>query len=173
MKKFLKYCVFETKWGYFGLAGNDFSISRTILPGTNPKAVESELLAHEVQAQNDRNYFKDVQKAILAYFEGDYIQFEQDIPLDISQFGDFTQAILNHCRNVKYADTVTYNYLAKICGNDKASRAVGYAMSVNPIPLIIPCHRVLRKDGGLGGFSASGGVVLKQRLVEHERQCRR
>jgi len=77
--------------------------------------------------------------------------------------------VLRACRNIPHGQTATYGALAARVGSPAAARAVGGAMAANPIPLIIPCHRVLRADGGLGGFSTTGGTATKQRLLQHER----
>jgi O-6-methylguanine DNA methyltransferase len=72
-------------------------------------------------------------------------------------------------RGVKRGRTVTYGELAARAGG--GPRAVGGALAANPVPLIVPCHRVVRADGGCGGFSAPGGVALKRRMLELERRC--
>jgi methylated-DNA-[protein]-cysteine S-methyltransferase len=77
--------------------------------------------------------------------------------------------VLEACRGIPYGRTTTYAELAAKAGNPRAARAAGSAMSHNPIPIIIPCHRVLHTGGGLGGFSAPGGLSLKERLLAMER----
>jgi len=80
--------------------------------------------------------------------------------------------VLQACRNISFGQTRTYSDLAKQVGSPNAARAVGGVMAHNPIPLIIPCHRVLRTDGGLGGFSAPGGIAIKQKMLHHEQSAR-
>jgi len=82
--------------------------------------------------------------------------------------GPFVQEVLHACRKIAFGQTMTYAGLAKQVGSPNAARAVGSALASNPIPLIIPCHRVLRTDGGLGGFSAPGGTDTKRKMLRHE-----
>ena len=72
-------------------------------------------------------------------------------------------------RTVKYGKTVSYGDLARLIGNPKASRAIGSVMAQNPLPLIIPCHRVIKQDGSLGYFSGPGGVHTKQHMLKLEK----
>ena len=86
-------------------------------------------------------------------------------------FEPFQAAVLNACRRVKHGKTITYGQLAKEIGKSNAARAVGNALARNPLPLIIPCHRVLAANNKLGGFSAPGGKNLKARLLKHEQHA--
>jgi methylated-DNA-[protein]-cysteine S-methyltransferase len=70
--------------------------------------------------------------------------------------------------NIPYGHTTTYSHLAATANHSKAARAVGSALSKNPLPLIIPCHRVIKKNGKPGGFTAPGGTKTKQKLLNHE-----
>lgn len=70
---------------------------------------------------------------------------------------------------VKSGETVTYGELANMAGNPKGARAVGMAMKTNPIPIIVPCHRVVRSGGDLGNYSSYNGVVTKKWLLQHEK----
>lgn len=80
----------------------------------------------------------------------------------------FQQEVWKACALIPYGETRSYSDIAKMIGNPKAVRAVGTALSKNPIPLIIPCHRVLRSDGQLGGFA--GGLDVKQALLDLEKK---
>ncbi len=79
----------------------------------------------------------------------------------------FQKRVWCETKNIPYSSTITYSELAHRCGNFSAVRAIGMALGANPIPIIIPCHRVLRSDGELGGFSA--GIEIKKRLLELEK----
>uniref|UniRef100_A0A8C5QJW9 Methylated-DNA--protein-cysteine methyltransferase n=1 Tax=Leptobrachium leishanense TaxID=445787 RepID=A0A8C5QJW9_9ANUR len=82
----------------------------------------------------------------------------------------FTKTVLySLMKNVKMGDTVSYKRLAEIAGNDKAARAVGGAMRSNPVPLIIPCHRVICSDGKTGNYSSGKANHLKEWLLAHEK----
>jgi len=184
----MKYCVFETNWGYFSLGGTAKELCLTKLPGLDADELESLLLRDlaaiervlgrsaggsrsDPEIESDLSYFKPLQEQIAAYFGGEVVVFGDDIPVNFGLMSDFGRAVLGACRQVGFGRTITYSGLARRIGNPKASRAVGGAMAANPMPLIIPCHRVLRSDGELGGFSAPGGVAIKKRLLEHEQCC--
>ena len=171
MKKVLKYVIFETKWGFFGLAGTESALCRTQLPVPESKKIELQLLKNLPDAQFDETFFKILQERIATYFEGSCVNFSSDIPVVLDGFGGFSREVLTACRNIRFGETITYCGLAKKAGRPAASRAVGNALAKNPLPLIIPCHRVLRTDGKLGGFSAPGGISFKKRLLTLEHKA--
>ena len=193
MQKAIKYTIFYTKWGYFGLASTKYALCGTCLPLREPEKVESQLLKNlpliiresstqhrvssiEHQASSiefDKTYFKTLQEQITAYFEGACVNFSPDIPVVLDGFSRFRGSVLTACRDIKFGQTISYSELAKKVGWPAASRAVGSALAKNPLPLIIPCHRVVRSDGKMGGFSAPGGVTLKKKMLELERQALR
>jgi len=81
---------------------------------------------------------------------------------------DFQRRVWRAARTIPWGQTRTYGELAAMAGSPRAARAVGQCMASNPVPLIVPCHRVIRCGGALGGFSAVGGQALKRRLLEWE-----
>jgi methylated-DNA-[protein]-cysteine S-methyltransferase len=168
MQKVVKYTIFETRWGYFGLAGNKKGICRTQLPDKKREKIKSLLLKDCSVAKFDRTFFKNLQQQIIAYFEGDFVKFNRDIPLCFDGLSPFAVSVLKTCRKIEIGRTVTYGELAKKAGRPNASRAVGSALAKNPMPLIIPCHRIIRSDGKLGGFSAPGGIAVKKKMLDLE-----
>ena len=172
MQKTMKYIIFRTKWGYFGLAGTDSGLCRTYLPMPERGKIESRILKNLPEAKFDKSYFKNLQEKILAYFDGENINFGADIPVTLNGFRGFSRRVLTVCRDIKFGQKTTYAGLAKKAGGPNAGRAVGNALARNPLPLIIPCHRIIRSDGNLGGFSAPGGINLKKRLLMHEQSHR-
>ena len=190
MQKVIKCVVFKTKWGHFGLVGTEYAIYRTQLPGPKPEKIKSLLLKNlplpnqassikhrasgiEYQASGiefDKTFFKTLQEQITTYFEGAYINFSRDVPLVLDGFSSFGISVLTACRAIEFGQTITYGQLAKKSGRPNASRAVGSVLAKNPLPLLIPCHRVIRSDGKMGGFSAPGGITLKKKMLELE-QC--
>lgn len=168
MQKTIKYVFFKTNWGYFGLAGTDFALLRTHLPCLKSDEIEQMLLKKWPDARFDKTFFGPLQKQITAYFAGVRVDFGPDIPIVLNGLGRFSTSVLSACRKIKFGQTISYGRLAEKSGRPAAARAVGGAMAKNPLPLIIPCHRVLRSDGKLGGFSAPGGKALKARLLKHE-----
>ena len=171
MQKVTKYTIFQTKWGYFGFAGSEYGLCRTQLPAPKPEKIKTLLLKNLPAAQFDKSFCKILQQQITAYFEGDYIKFSRDIPLILDGFSSFGTSILKTCREIEIGQTITYGKLAKKAGRPNASRAVGSTLAKNPLPLIIPCHRIIRSDGKMGGFSAPGGITLKKKLLELEGQA--
>ena len=170
MQKATKYAVFRTKWGFFGLAGTENGLGRTCLPGPKRQEVGSRLLKNTQAAQFDRGFCKIVQRKVVAYYEGAHVDFGLDVSVDLHGFSPFFRLVLTACRGIRFGRTMTYGQLARKLGRPAAARAVGNALANNPLPLIIPCHRVLRSDGALGGFSAPGGTPLKSKMLLHEQR---
>ena len=162
----MKYTIFNTAWGYFGLVADKKGLRRTILPCENRKTVEKCLLAGLDNPQFDKNLLKPLQKQIIAYFEGKPARL--NAPLVLDSLPIFTRKVLAACRKIPSGKTVSYSQLAGMIGKPRASRAVGSALARNPIPLIIPCHRVIHSDGSLGNFSAFGGTSTKKKLLALE-----
>jgi len=100
------------------------------------------------------------------YFSGVRTNF--DLPLDLSSVSVFTQETLFLTRAIPWGEVISYGELARRLGKPAAARAVGGALARNPIPIIIPCHRVVASDGSLHGYSAPGGIAIKKRLLRLE-----
>ena len=171
MQKVTKYTIFKTEWGYFGLAGNENGVCRTQLPGPKYEKIKSLLLKDCPSAKHEKNFCKNLQKQIIAYYEGKSVKFSKDIPIDINGFTSFGKSVLKTCRKIEIGRIITYGQLAGKAGRPNASRAVGSVLAKNPIPLIIPCHRIIRSDGKLGGFSAPGGISVKKKMLDLERKA--
>ena len=101
------------------------------------------------------------------YFAGERIDFAR-VALDLVAVGSFHRAIYDVARSLGWGQTATYGELARQVGSPGAARAVGQAMGHNPVPVIIPCHRVLAAGRKIGGFSALGGALTKERLLALE-----
>ncbi len=134
------------------------------------KKTESLLLYNLPDAKFDKHYQKNLQETIADYFEGVCIDLCRDFPVNVSlgSFGKFGVSVLSACRDIKFGQTTSYTALANQLGHPAACRAVGNALAKNPLPLIIPCHRVIHRDGKMGGFSAAGGITMKKKLLLHE-----
>ena len=109
----------------------------------------------------------DAAAQLTEYFEGRRLLF--DVPLDLPGDG-FHARVQAALADIPYGETVSYSELAALCGNPRAVRAVGSACAGNPVPVIRPCHRVLRADGSLGGYR--GGLDAKTWLLDHEKRVR-
>lgn len=115
----------------------------------------------------NENIFTDTKKKIEAYFSGKLQYFS--VPLQLHGT-DFQKSVWTTLLDIPFGEVRTYGEVAAAIGNKKASRAVGIANSKNPIPLIIPCHRVIGANGSLTGFAH--GLSMKRKLLELERQHR-
>ena len=105
-----------------------------------------------------------VRRELEEYFEGKRLDF--DIPLDWSLTKGFTRRVLRATAKVPYGQVSTYRQVATKAGNERAVRAAGNALGANPIPIVVPCHRILRTGGSLGGYG--GGVPRKEFLLRLE-----
>ena len=118
----------------------------------SPRILESARASDEVRRELDQ------------YFAGERTRF--DVTVDRRLIGDFARKVLDATARVPFGRTTTYGEVATKIGSPRAARAVGNALGSNPIPIVIPCHRVLRSGGALGGYG--GGVDRKQRLLRLE-----
>lgn len=106
----------------------------------------------------------EFKKEMEDYFEGRLRHFSQKTAFD--EGTDFEQEVWNAIKDVPYGETRTYKWLAERVGSPDASRAVGQALSKNPIPIVIPCHRIIESSGKIGGYSS--GIDIKRRLLKLE-----
>ncbi len=104
---------------------------------------------------------------LLRYFNGERVDFN-DIPVVLGGMTPFRQNVLKVIRNLAFGEICSYGMVAEECGSPRAARAVGGALAANPVPVIIPCHRVVASNGLLTGFSAPGGESTKRALLEME-----
>jgi len=160
------YHVFETKLGFAAIAWNDAGVTRFNLPG--PKETATNRLGGAIPAEPPPHIATIVDQA-KRYFAGERIDFAA-IGLDLPHVDPFRRAIYDALRKVGFGETVTYGELARRAGANEpqAAQDVGVAMARNPVPLIIPCHRVLAAGGKLGGFSAPGRTETKQKMLALE-----
>jgi methylated-DNA-[protein]-cysteine S-methyltransferase len=103
-------------------------------------------------------------KELADYFHGNNSSFRQRI--QFMRGTDFEKKIWSCIKDIPFGETKTYKWVAEKVGNPSATRAVGQALSKNPVPIVLPCHRVIESDGSIGGYSS--GVNIKRRLLEME-----
>ncbi|CAD7044006.1 methylated-DNA--[protein]-cysteine S-methyltransferase [Pseudorhizobium halotolerans] len=164
------YRVFETPAGFCAIAWSEAGISRLQLPMTSADAAERMILRRLPHAAPGipSAEIKAAIEAVRRYFAGASVEFSA-LRLDLAEQDAFFREIYSALRKVGWGETTSYGALAKAIGaGPDAARRVGQAMANNPIPLIIPCHRVLAAGGRLGGFSAPGGSDTKVRMLELE-----
>jgi len=162
------YVIFKTRWGWFGLLGNEKGLIRTCLPVAKKEAIENRMLSDVPNAKLSKKAFSALEKGIQEYYKGEKIDFS-DVNVCLDGFSDFQQKVLTALRSITYGNSVSYGQLARLSANSKAARAIGSVMAANPLPLIIPCHRVIKSDGTVGQFSAPGGIQTKIRMLDLEK----
>jgi methylated-DNA-[protein]-cysteine S-methyltransferase len=170
MSETIRYVVFPTEWGYFGLAASGRGLVLSVLPAPSYERARRLLLAARRNAAPDRALCLALQRQIARYFSGRREDFRPHPALDLRGLPAFSRSVLAACRRVPYGQTATYLRLAESCRRPSAARAAGRVLAANPLPLIVPCHRVIRSDGSPGGYSATGGAAVKKRLLEMEKR---
>jgi len=157
----LKYTTFNTDRGWLGILGSAKGLVHTTLPHPSAQEAEQQLGDRMKEAAWSADFFADLIKRLRAYFGGHRVSFPDK--LDLSPATTFQREVWKVTRLIPYGETKSYSWVAEQLGKDGAVRAVGKALAINPLPIIIPCHRVVAKDGKLGGYS--GGVEMKQYLL--------
>jgi methylated-DNA-[protein]-cysteine S-methyltransferase len=163
----METAVFETGLGEFGIGWTDAGIARLLLPGLGRPDLLERLGRHGGRPGEPPRAVEAVINRIEDYAEGRAIDFS-DVALDLAAVPDFNRRVYRMLLMVGWGQTTSYGALARQLGDVSLSRAVGAAMGSNPVPLIIPCHRVLASDGKPGGFSAPGGAASKLRMLALE-----
>ena len=148
-----------TNLGTGAVAVTSQGVCRVWLPGDDLSDIDR-------SASGESELARKAAKQLEQYFQGCLQQF--DLSVDISSLTLFQQQVLRLTMEIPYGTVLTYGQLAKRVGSPKAARAVGGALAANPIPVIIPCHRVLASTGALTGFSGAGGVLMKKNLLTLE-----
>jgi methylated-DNA-[protein]-cysteine S-methyltransferase len=164
------FALFDTPIGPCGLAWTAAGIAGLQLPGADAEATRRRM-ARRFPGAVERPPPPGVQRArdrVLALLAGERTDLA-DLPLDLSGVPDFDRRVYEVARAIPPGHTLTYGEIARrLDVPPSEARAVGQALGRNPIAIIVPCHRVLGADGRMGGFSASGGVSTKRRILEIE-----
>lgn len=151
------YCYFDTPIGELLLAGEEDALTMIGFPkGSMRRDPESDWIFSEQP-------FEEVRRQLSEYFAGERKDF--DLPLALSGT-EFQISVLEALQDIPYGETTSYGVIAKRIGRPKAVRAVGAANGRNPIPIIVPCHRVIGSSGDLTGFG--GGLDTKEALLRLE-----
>jgi methylated-DNA-[protein]-cysteine S-methyltransferase len=153
----MSYTTMKSPIGPLILAGDEAGLRLVhFATGRQPQAPQPGWL-------EDKASFKEVIRQLQAYFEGKLKDF--DLPLALAGT-EFQLLVWRNLQKIPYGETVSYGQLATKIGNPTAARAVGLANGSNPIPIIIPCHRVIGSNGDLTGFG--GGLPVKKKLLALE-----
>ena len=159
--------TFDTALGEFGIGWTVQGIARLQLPGLEHDALAERINRDGAGTGEPTRAVAAVIDKIEDYAEGEPVDFS-DVKLDLADLPEFHRRAYEALLKIKWGATTTYGALARELGDVGLSRAVGQAMGANPIPLIIPCHRVLASNGRAGGFSAPGGANAKARMLALE-----
>ncbi len=158
--------VFHSPFGWVGVASSEQGIYRIVLPKKDKKSVVRELERDVIDSGPASPLLVKAVKLLTRYFSGESVSF--DVPLDLRYYTSFQQAVWKAVLAIPSGETRSYAWIAKRIRNPNASRAVGQALGANPVPVIIPCHRVISSAGTMGGFS--GGIGMKKKLLGLEKR---
>jgi methylated-DNA-[protein]-cysteine S-methyltransferase len=164
------FALFDTAIGRCGIAWSERGVVALQLPeasdaGTRARMLRSRPgLAEAAPPAAERKAIEAIQS--LMQGEGTDLSF---IELDLEGVGDFNRQVYDIARKMPAGETLTYGELARQLGDVQLSRAVGQALGLNPVAIIVPCHRVLGADRKPGGFSGGGGVQTKLKMLSIER----
>jgi methylated-DNA-[protein]-cysteine S-methyltransferase len=153
----IRYCTISTPFGRLLLAGDTLGLRHIRF------LIETKRLFTHPEWKEDRPFFREAAEQLNAYFEGKLRHFELKLVL---QGTPFQLEVLRAVQEIPYGETISYGTLAKRLGKPSAYRAVGAANAHNPLPIVIPCHRVVGADGHLTGYGA--GLEIKQALLDLE-----
>ncbi|MEA1672827.1 methylated-DNA--[protein]-cysteine S-methyltransferase [Nitrospirillum sp. BR 11163] len=165
-----KFTTFETALGRCAIAWNATGIASLQLPAESDGDIRRWHHRRVPGAVRDEppSEVSMVMDAAVRYFRGEPVDFS-GVVVDLRGQSDFFARIYTMLRTVAYGRTTTYGALAATLGaGPEAAREVGVAMATNPVPLVIPCHRVLAAGGKIGGFTAPGGAMTKLKMLHLE-----
>ena len=164
------YCLFETPIGLCGLVWRGKYLVRLLLPDATPAGLRQRLadqFPDATECNAPHIAIRRLVNKVALFLEGRAIDF-RGVALDVTDIPAFHQRVYAVVRQIPFGKTQTYKQVAEKAGSPFAFRAVGQAMARNPVPLIVPCHRVTAANGRLGGFTAFGGTDIKQWLLKSE-----
>jgi len=159
--------LLESALGWVGVCGSAQGVRRVVMGHSTAAAAWQDLVRDFSDVIHDDEAQPDVRERLAAYLAGEPADLA-GLPLDLRPGTKFQEAIRAACRRIPAGETRSYAEVAAEAGRSGAARAVGNVMAHNPVPLLIPCHRVVASGGKLGGFSAPTGLQLKQRLLALE-----
>jgi methylated-DNA-[protein]-cysteine S-methyltransferase len=159
------YTMSDSPFGPLLLAATPKGLVKLSLPGHDPEQALEDLAARiSPRVLEAPARLEETRRELDLYFEGKLTEF--DLPLDWQLSRDFRRRALRAIDRIPYGKTRSYTEIARSAGNERAVRAAGTACGANPIPIVVPCHRVLRTSGALGGYG--GGLPMKEALLELE-----
>jgi methylated-DNA-[protein]-cysteine S-methyltransferase len=170
----LRVTFFDTAIGCLGITWSDRGVVGVQLPESTEGATRARMKLRFPEATEARPpaAYEAAIDGIVALLAGEEAAGLSEVEVDLRGVPEFNAAVYRVARTIPSGETLTYGQIAERLHDPGAARAVGQALGANPIPIIIPCHRVLAAGNRAGGFSAPGGVMTKLKLLEIERRRR-
>lgn len=160
----IEYFTFSTKAGWLGISGSREGLLAATLPHNTSLEALKALNIDPNKAIWSPLHFSDISKRLKRYFDGHKEVFSDKV--NMAAASGFQKLVWQAVRQIPYGQTMSYGQLAAQIGRPKAARAVGKTLGDNPLPVIIPCHRVINASGSQGGYS--GGAEIKRYLLKLE-----
>lgn len=163
-----RYALYRSSLGWGAVLAGDNGLVEIMLPFEQwgKEAMVSRIGSEWPDAQEGSGLAKEAAALLESYFAGQQIRFS--LPLDQRGFTPFQISVYAWVASIPYGSVRTYGDVAHAIGNSGAARGVGAAMAANPLPIIIPCHRVVGASGKLTGYSGPGGIETKAWLLRQE-----
>ena len=149
-----------------GVVEGEKGLKRIILPRSGRTEVEKDIFQEFPGAGKNSAHLRPLADILVKYFEGE--KFTPCLSFDAVGYTEFLVTVWKTTQTIPWGEVRTYQWVSTHIKNPSSFRAVGSALGKNPFPIVVPCHRVIRKDGTLGGFSAPEGILLKQKLLQLE-----
>lgn len=165
MNEKLSYHLFETRLGWVACLGSSQGLKKVTLPCDSRESALQGLGEEARSAVHSPQAFAAVEKELKKYYDGKKPDFSS-VLLDFSGATVFRREIWRAIQSVPYGEKRSYLWIAERAGKPGAARAAGQAVGDNPFAVVVPCHRVIGSDGGLGGFG--GGLEMKRKLLALE-----
>jgi methylated-DNA-[protein]-cysteine S-methyltransferase len=160
----IEYAIRESSLGNMLFVARGARLVELDITRDGVHEMKKKVLARYKEAVESDKPFRALSLLLDRYLKGERVDFDMDV--DISQEGEFTRKVLEELRKIPYGEVRSYGWIARQLGYKSAGRAVGQAVGRNPVPIVIPCHRIIREDGSIGGFSM--GIKVKERLLAIE-----
>jgi methylated-DNA-[protein]-cysteine S-methyltransferase len=158
--------VFKTSLGWCGLIRRGSCLKEVILPVEDKRYLLRRIKQGYPSAQRSHPRLNRFIEPLKEYFEGRRADLR--VPVGLDGCTEFEKSVYRVLRRVKFGSVRSYGWIAERLKNKKSARAVGNALAKNPVPIVIPCHRIIRSDNSPGNFSAREGSKLKQKLLALE-----
>ena len=155
---------FETELGVGAVVASEQGVQRVYLPHDG---IEDTLVRDGFTVKPSSDLTERVALMLKQYFKGEQQPFES-VPVDLNLSSQFRRQVLELIRSIPFGAVLSYGKVASLAGSPGAARAVGGAMAANPVPIIIPCHRVIAANGRLTGYTAPGGLKIKKNILQME-----